>query len=237
LQDAHLDWLHQVLQDQGAFSGEWKTRRDVPVGGGSEQLTVTTSGWTVTIPAFVTEDRDTAARAIFAATRALVPPVIWERLTATQAAYVAQATAWQRGPGPIPDPHFPLSDDAIFDPIAIVIAAILGGPIAGTTLVALNFRRFQVPGPAAMIALAGGLVATAILVLLPTSRAMSLGLAAAAAAIIAALVDRFQGSMITLHRERGGRMASRWAAAGIALILMVVQLAVIFLLVTAGVLG
>lgn len=91
LQGAHLVWLHQVLRDQGAFSGDWQARRDVPIGGGSEQLTVTADGRQITIPAFVTEDRDTAARAIFAATRALVPPAIWERLAATRAAFVARA--------------------------------------------------------------------------------------------------------------------------------------------------
>lgn len=237
LQDVHLDWLHQVLRDQGAFSGEWQTRRDVPVGGGSEQLTITADGRNITIPAFVTEDRVSAAMVMFAATKALVPPAIWQRLTAAQAAYIAQATAWRNGPGPIPDPHFPLSDDAIFDPIAIVMAAILGGPIAGSTLVALNFKRLHVPGPAAMITLAGGLVATVILVLLPTSRGMSLGLAAVAAGVLAALVDRFQGSMIAMHRGRGGRIASRWTAVGIALIFMVVQVVVIFLLANAGILS
>jgi hypothetical protein len=121
--------------------------------------------------------------------------------------------------------------------MAMVMAAILGGPIAGSTLVALNFRRLHVPGPEAMITLAAGLVATVILVLLPTSRGMSLGLSAAAAGILAALVDRFQGSMITMHRERGGRMASRWAAVGIALILAVAQLAAIYLLIVAGILN
>lgn len=93
LQDAHLDWLHQVLRDQGAFGGEWQASRDVPIGGGGEQLTVTTGGRHITIPAFVSEDRGRAASVMFTATRALVPPAIWERLTAAQAAYKARYTA------------------------------------------------------------------------------------------------------------------------------------------------
>ena len=237
LQDTHLDWLHQVLRDKGAFREEWQTRRDVPIGAGSEQLTVTADGRNVTIPAFVQDDRDRAARAMFAATTALVPPAILERLTATRTAYVAQARARLDGPGPIPDPHFPLTNDAIFDPIAVVIAAFLGGPIAGSALIALNFRRLHDPGPAALIAVAGGLVATVILILLPVSRGISLGLSTAVAAALGALVGKFQGGLIEAHRGRGGRVGSRWAEVGIGLIFIVVQFGVVYLLVNAGILG
>jgi hypothetical protein len=92
LQEAHLDWLHQVLRDQGAFGGEWQASRDVRVGGGGAQLTVTANGRHTTIPPFVSEDRDRAQSVIVTATRALVPPAIWERLTAAHAAYKAKYT-------------------------------------------------------------------------------------------------------------------------------------------------
>jgi hypothetical protein len=93
LQEAHLDWLYRVLRDQEAFRGEWQASRDVPIGGGSEQLAVTAGGRHIAIPAFVAEDRGRAASVMFAATRALVPPAIWERLAAAHTAYKAQYNA------------------------------------------------------------------------------------------------------------------------------------------------
>jgi hypothetical protein len=93
LQDAHLDWLLQVLRDQGALSGECQTSHDIPIGSGSEQLTDTVDGRHITIPAFVSESRGRVASVMFTAARALVPPPMWERLTAAQVAYIAKYAA------------------------------------------------------------------------------------------------------------------------------------------------
>jgi hypothetical protein len=68
-------------------------------------------------------------------------------------------------------------------------------------------------------------------------RCVSLGLSAAVAAVLGALVGNIQGGLIEMHRTRGGLIGSRWAAAGIGLIFLVVQFGVIYLFVSAGILG
>jgi hypothetical protein len=90
LDGAHLDWLHGVLRDQGAFDREWSPSRDISVGGGSAALTIVAGGRQVNIPPYVAADRRAGAAAMFAAARALIPPDAWERLTARRAAHVAK---------------------------------------------------------------------------------------------------------------------------------------------------
>ena len=109
----------------------------------------------------------------------------------------------------------------LFSPGSVVLATALGTVLAGSLLIAINFRRLgQSEAPWATIAL--GVVALAILGLVvsylpeqvPEDPAIvGLGAAQLPAAYLA--VTRLQGGQLVSHREAGGRFSSAWIAAGI----------------------
>lgn len=107
----------------------------------------------------------------------------------------------------------------LYDAKSITIATVLGSPVAGTGLMALNYRRLGRTRSAAMT-LAIGVAATATGIalgsVLPSyaSSAIAVGLLVATMNAAKAL----QGTTIDKHLRRGGRLSSRWAAAGVGIV-------------------
>lgn len=231
--DSHLDWLYQVMTDQGVLQGEWRSRTDVPVGSGAERATVVADGKSIAIPAFVTPDRDAAARAVFGAIRALVPQGTWDSLAARRAQHAAQ---FNRGPqaGAVPGTFAP-TGEALFDAPSVAIAAFLGSPVAGGTIMAINFSRTG-QSQQALIAVAGTLALTVAMVLLQTPKVISLAVSLGVAFALSTVAERLQGPAIAAHRQRGGRIVSRWAAAGIGVVFFALLFGAIYLAIQQGIL-
>ncbi|MGC1782299.1 MAG: hypothetical protein WA708_07265 [Acidobacteriaceae bacterium] len=117
----------------------------------------------------------------------------------------------------------------LFDARSVGLATLFGGPVAGTFLMALNYRRLGMKG-AAIIALLIGIVVTALAVMigwnLPKSVTFPLALALFFGTQRLAL--SLQGATVKYHLEHGGRLASRWTAFGSGVGFMAVLFAVAF---------
>ena len=118
----------------------------------------------------------------------------------------------------------------LFDMTSIGLATFIGSPIAGTTLMATNYRRLGQPRQAT-IALASGIVGTAA--------AMALGslyvprIASSVGAVVLFTITyhtikAIQGPAIERHLNQGGGRSSRWAAFGISLVVAAALVAVVF---------
>lgn len=105
----------------------------------------------------------------------------------------------------------------LFSRAGITLATLLGSPLAGCTLLALNYRRLNQPRHA-RLSLIWGTVATIIITLVAMflpENFPSLALPAAYTFTIYNLATTLQWRTYTSHVERGGGQASLWAAAGI----------------------
>jgi hypothetical protein len=120
----------------------------------------------------------------------------------------------------------------LFSTQTVVIATLFGTPVAGATLMAVNYRRMGKPGLAA-VTVALGLIVTAIAVAIGYSiprvgfSPIALGLLILTR-IVAASV---QGKAVARHGREGGRLASGWIGFGVG----VAYLAVILMAVLAAV--
>jgi len=122
----------------------------------------------------------------------------------------------------------------LFDSNSVLIAAILGSPVAGVALMALNWRRLG-QGKKGLAAFLIGIVATVLASLLgyyvPSSGSIAIGILIALGTKGAA--QYFQGPTLAEHVARGGQLASRWAATGVGLAF----LALFSIIVIVGALG
>ncbi|MGC1871417.1 MAG: hypothetical protein WA700_10710 [Acidobacteriaceae bacterium] len=123
-----------------------------------------------------------------------------------------------------PTPPFTL-----FDSNSVGLATLIGGPVAGSFLMALNYRRLGLMDKA-FVALVIGLIVTAVAVLigwnLPASAKFPLALALLFAT--QRLARFLQGPAIQQHVEHGGRLASRWTAFASGLSFMAVLFCIAF---------
>ena len=116
----------------------------------------------------------------------------------------------------------------LFDTNSVFIAAILGSPLAGVTLMALNYRRLgeRSKGTAAFFI---GVVATVLACVLgyflPSSGSLAIGITIAAGTKGAA--QYWQGAALAQHEARGGQLSSKWAATGVGLAFLAVFSAII----------
>jgi hypothetical protein len=104
----------------------------------------------------------------------------------------------------------------LFDSRAVALATFLGAPLAGSILMALNYRRLHRGGAAAAI-LAAGTILTAGAVF--SSLAVP-GPAARVWPILMSLLMMygarvFQGAGVERHVRSGGGLGSRWVASGL----------------------
>lgn len=117
----------------------------------------------------------------------------------------------------------------LFDANSVLIAAILGSPVAGVALMALNWRRLG-QGRKGLAAFLIGVVATVLASVVgyyvPSSGSLAIGIAIALGTKGAA--QYFQGTALAEHVARGGQLGSRWAATGVGLAFLAVLAVVIF---------
>ena len=109
----------------------------------------------------------------------------------------------------------------LYDSTSVLIAAIFGSPLAGTALMALNYRRLGKPSSAKWALLIGILVTAAAIFVgfkftppfwISSPIAIGLVLATKQAA------EAYQGGTIATHATTGGRLSSRWAALGVGIL-------------------
>jgi hypothetical protein len=121
----------------------------------------------------------------------------------------------------------------LYDSTSVTIATLLGSPVAGTGLIALNYRRLGKPGSAAL-AFATGVAVTALGIavgsLIPSYASSAIAIGLLVATMNAA--KSLQGTTIREHVQKGGKLGSRWAASGLGLACLVIVFgaAVVFVL-------
>ncbi len=124
---------------------------------------------------------------------------------------VRSSAAWRRSAAPAPPAY------TLFDSTAVGLATFFGTPVAGTILMAINYRRLGKAGQAAA-AVVIGIVVTGLAVLLwngPCHKArlsespplFSWGMKGAAQSI--------QGTAVAEHVREGGSLGSNWTAFGL----------------------
>jgi hypothetical protein len=142
----------------------------------------------------------------------------------------AQSGFANLGPaGPVAAPE-PIPTYTLFDSTSVTIATLLGSPVAGTGLLALNYQRLGKKN-AAIATLATGIAATGIAIAfgdrVPTYA--TTGIAVGLLVTTMNLAKSLQGQAVQQHVLRGGPLGSRWAAAGLGLLLIIVILGGAFL--------
>jgi hypothetical protein len=111
----------------------------------------------------------------------------------------------------------------LFDSTAVGIATFLGSPVAGTGLMALNYKRLGKKNNA-IATLAIGVAVTGVAIAFGGRIAAYATTGVAFGLFLATLnvARSLQGPTVEQHVERGGQLGSRWAAAGLGLILLAV---------------
>ena len=108
----------------------------------------------------------------------------------------------------------------LYDFRGVSIATVLGSPAAGSVLLAMNYRRLGRSGEAVASVVLGILGTLAIMVLaylLPT-KTPSVLFWLPPIYVMTLLSKSLQGPAIAAHTSAGGRLASRWKAAGVGVI-------------------
>ena len=114
-----------------------------------------------------------------------------------------------------------MSDNPLSTPLfsraGVTLATFLGSPLAGTAVLALNYRRLNQPR-LARLSLVWGVVSTIVIVivafLLP-EKFPSIAISAAYTYTMYNVATSLQWRTYTSHVERGGARASIWMAAAI----------------------
>ena len=127
------------------------------------------------------------------------------------------------GPAGEASPPPPIPAYTLFNAQSVGLATFLGAPIAGGILMAVNYRRLGKGSKAA---------AVVVIALLVTALALWLGSLmpqGASAAIALALffgarsaAKALQGAAVEQHVRQGGKLGSRWAAAGLGIALLAI---------------
>ena len=121
----------------------------------------------------------------------------------------------------------------LYDTTSIGIAAFWGSPIAGTALMAINYRRLGQQKRATWT-LVTGLVGTATVIaiavaLLPQIPSYIQGILPVILFVMTYQAGKaLQGPIIQRHVAQGGELSSRWGAFGLSVVLTVAMLAVIY---------
>jgi hypothetical protein len=119
---------------------------------------------------------------------------------------------------------------ALFDANSVGLATLFGGPVAGSFLMALNYRRLELTGKA-VAALTIGVIVTGLAILIGWNlpKNVTFPLALALLYGIKWMAQALQGPTVKYHVEHGGRLGSKWTALGSGVGFMAVLLSVAFL--------
>lgn len=123
----------------------------------------------------------------------------------------------------------------LFDSNSVAAATFLGTPVAGATLMALNYKRLG-QGAKAAVTLLLGTIVSAVLVLLAWSlpRAACSIIALALLFLIQRIAQALQGPAVKQQVELGGRLGSRWTAFGLGAAFFAVLFGIIMAVVMAA---
>ena len=124
----------------------------------------------------------------------------------------------------------------LFSPRQMLVAALLGSPLAGVILLQANFRAMARPRDAKRTLLFGTLAAVAffaLMFILP-DRIPPLPINIAAALTFYKVADSMQGAAFTRHRAANGERQSNWLVFGISVGTAVALLVTMFLLLLAS---
>ena len=118
----------------------------------------------------------------------------------------------------------------LFDANSVGLATLFGGPVAGSFLMALNYRRLELTGKA-IVALITGIIVTGWAILVGWNLPASAKVPMALALLFGTkwMAQSLQGPTVKYHVEHGGGLGSRWTAFGSGLSFMAVLVAVAFL--------
>jgi hypothetical protein len=118
----------------------------------------------------------------------------------------------------------------LFDSRAVGLATLFGTPAAGSSLMALNYRRLGQTSKG-VLALALGFAITGLVILfawhLPQGASFPIGLVLLIA--MQRTAQWLQGPAVKEHVQRGGPLGSKWGAFGLGLVFLTVLSAVIYL--------
>ncbi len=119
----------------------------------------------------------------------------------------------------------PIPGHTLFDSTSVAIATFLGSPLAGTGLMALNYRRMGKKN-SAIAAFVIGLAVTGLAIAFANLIPPYLTTAVAIGLVVGTknAAKTLQGAAVEEHVRKGGEMASRWAAAGLGLALLAILL-------------
>lgn len=104
----------------------------------------------------------------------------------------------------------------LFDANAVGLATIFGTPVAGSSLMALNYRRLGQTGKA-VTTLVIGIAVTGLVILLGWNlpRSVSSPIALVLFFAMTRIARSLQGPAVMDHVQRGGRLGSKWTAFGL----------------------
>src|SRR5215471_590850 len=116
----------------------------------------------------------------------------------------------------------PIATAALYHYRAIIGATVLGSPIAGAVLMAVNYRRLGKPIAAAAV-LVGGFALVALILLMTSGATLEVQSKASAfgVATMALVAKLLQRKYVQEHVSTGGSLASGWDAFGIALVCLI----------------
>lgn len=117
----------------------------------------------------------------------------------------------------------------LFDSNSVGIATLFGGPVAGSFLMAANYRRLEMNG-AAGAALLIGIVVTGLAILIGWNLPGNISVPLALALLFGTkwMAQALQGATMRYHVEHGGCLGSRWTAFGSGVGFMAALFAVAF---------
>lgn len=115
----------------------------------------------------------------------------------------------------------PNASTVLYTPNQMVLATFLGSPLAGTVLLAINEQRLGRP-KAVLPTIAFGILATAMLITIGAFVPQSFIVSVIGIACVRGVAQSRQAEAITRHQGWGGRIASTWAAVGIAMLSVLV---------------
>jgi hypothetical protein len=101
----------------------------------------------------------------------------------------------------------PMPSYTLFDSVAVAIATLLGSPIAGTTVMAVNYHRLK-SGGKGVAAIALGVVATLLAIFFGNKipNFLSLTIAIGLLLLTKSLAQVLQGADVSDHVNRGGKL-------------------------------
>jgi hypothetical protein len=119
---------------------------------------------------------------------------------------------------------------ALYDAKAVYVAAFWGSPIAGSVIMAMNYKRTG-QSQAAFKAIGIGLLIEGIMTIIACvgtaiPQPIWLGVSVALASVYRQQAKTLQGPMVSAHLQAGGKKGSPWAAFGIALLCLLLYLVI-----------